>query len=185
MDFLTILFIAVGLALDAFAVSVGIGLGLEKVTGRHSFRVAFHFGLFQFMMPIIGWFAGRTLTGWLEGIDHWVAFGLLALIGGKMIWEALKHEEERAKGDPTRGMTLIILAVATSIDALAVGLSLALIHTPILYPSVIISIVAALFSVIGINIGKLVGSRFSHGVEGLGGLILIGIGVKILVQHAS
>jgi putative Mn2+ efflux pump MntP len=185
MDFVTILLVAVGLALDAFAVSVGIGISRERVSARQSARLGFHFGFFQFMMPVLGWLAGRSISGWIGGIDHWVAFGLLAIIGLKMIREAFRREGARKPGDPTRGVTLIILSVATSIDALAVGLSLAFINVPILYPSVIIGIVAAGLTVVGMNLGKAVGSRFSHGVEILGGLILIGIGVKILLEHIS
>ena len=122
MSTLTLLGIALGLAMDAFAVAIGAGLSSASVTRRQTFRLAFHFGLFQAFMPIIGWLAGLTLVDYIAAFDHWIAFGLLAFIGGKMIYEALKHEEEEATGRPDQGRRLVMLSVATSIDALAVGL---------------------------------------------------------------
>ena len=185
MDLPVVFLIALGLAMDAFAVSVGAGMALGKVTFRQIFRMSFHFGLFQFLMPVIGWLAGRGIHGYVAAFDHWAAFGLLALVGGKMIWEGVRADKVRKRGDPTRGVTLIILSVATSIDALAVGASLAMIYVHILYPAIVIGVVAALLSAAGVNLGRFVGARFSHGVEILGGLILIGIGVKILVEHLA
>lgn len=185
MDFFTVILIALGLAMDAFAVSVGAGLALGRVTRRQAFRMSFHFGLFQFLMPIIGWLAGQTVRGYIESYDHWAAFGLLAFVGGKMIWEAFHADGKKERGDPTRGVTLLALSVATSIDALAVGLGLAMLNVNILYPSIVIGVVAAGLSALGINIGRAVGARFSHGVEIIGGLILIGIGTKILIEHLA
>ena len=127
MSTLTLLGIALGLAMDAFAVAIGAGLQLCNVTKRQTFRLAWHFGLFQAFMPILGWLAGLTLVDYIAPVDHWIAFGLLAFIGGKMIYEALKHDDEEAdRCDPTKGWRLVMLSVATSIDALAVGLSMAL-----------------------------------------------------------
>ena len=183
MDTTMLLFIAVGLAMDAFAVAVGAGIVLDRVTVRRTFRLGFHFGLFQFMMPIIGWAAGRSIYAWIAAFDHWIAFALLGFVGTKMIREALKPEEEREFVDPTRGWMLVTLSVATSIDALAVGLSLAALNVSIWYPSVIIGIVAAAFTSVGMHLGKRVGQAWGRRAEILGGAVLWIIGVRILVQH--
>ena len=122
----TLLGISLALAMDAFAVSVATGLAVAPVTARHTFRMAFHFGLFQFLMPVLGWFAGRGSADWIGSANDWVAVALLALVGGKMLWEARGEEENRSAADPTRGWMLVTLSVATSLDALAVGFSLAL-----------------------------------------------------------
>ncbi|MCX6363227.1 MAG: manganese efflux pump MntP family protein [Actinobacteria bacterium] len=184
MSLLAILGIAVGLAMDAFAVSLGIGLKQCQVSTRTTLRLAAYFGLFQAFMPILGWLAGLTFARWITGVDHWIAFGLLAAIGGKMIYEAIWGDEENnAAKDPTHGRTLIILSVATSIDALAVGLSLALIGVQIWYPAVIIGIVAFGFTAAGLHLGCRFGSLLGKRMEIVGGLILIGIGVKILFDH--
>ena len=185
MDWITVIAVAFGLALDAFAVSVGTGVALGRVRPVQIFRMAGAFGLFQFAMPLLGWLAGTTVQSHIAAFDHWVAFGLLALIGGKMIYEGCKPLEARKKGDPTRGLTLIVLAVATSIDALAVGLGMAFVGSEILLPAVIIGVVAAGLSVAGLKLGKLIGSRFSHRIEIVGGLVLLGIGVRILAQDLA
>jgi manganese efflux pump family protein len=143
---LNLLGIAVGLAMDAFAVSIGVGLGAQHVSPRTTVRLAWHFGLFQFLMPVLGWLAGLSVERWISGVDHWVAFALLLAIGGHMVYDALRGDEERSIKDPTRGASLIVLSVATSIDALAVGLSLALLGVDIWYPAVVIGIVAFLFT---------------------------------------
>lgn len=183
MAFLTLLGIAIGLAMDAFAVALGAGLTLERADARSTIRLAWHFGLFQALMPILGWLAGLTVAKWISPFDHWIAFGLLTFIGGKMIYEALHDDEDAARADPTKGWTLVILSVATSIDALAVGLSLAFLRISIWYPAVVIGIVAALFTAVGMQIGKRVGALFGRRVEIIGGLVLVGIGVKVLVDH--
>lgn len=182
---LELLAIAVGLAMDAFAVSIATGIRLGCVTGRQTFRMAFHFGFFQFMMPVIGWFGGALAGRFISAFDHWIAMGLLTVIGGKMIIEAFKHDEDAscAASDPTRGMTLVALAVATSIDALAVGLSLGVLGMGIVFPSVLIGAVAAAFTTAGMKLGSRIGMAFSHRMEILGGLILIGIGVRIVLEH--
>ena len=156
MDLPTILLNAVGLGMDAFAVALCTGATRRDIWFRPGFRLSFHFGLFQFMMPIIGWAAGTTFVRFIEGYDHWIAFGLLAYVGGKMIKESF--EEKREIGaDPTRKWTLVMLAIATSIDALAVGLSLALLRVPILYPSIIIGVVAAGMTAAGLALGSRLG----------------------------
>jgi putative Mn2+ efflux pump MntP len=184
MDLLTLLGLAVALAMDAFAVALGAGLTLSRLDGGHLFRFGFHFGLFQGMMPILGWLAGLSIQKWIADYDHWIAFALLGFVGGKMIREALSaRDEERAGSDPTRGMTLIMLSVATSIDALAVGLSLAVLGVSIWLPALVIALVAAVFTVAGMLLGRRIGARWGPRVEIVGGLVLIGIGVRILVEH--
>lgn len=183
MSWLSIFGIAIGLAMDAFAVSIAAGLMIPRLTYRHVFRLAFHFGLFQFMMPIVGWLAGRTIANYIHGFDHWIAFGLLTSIGGKMLWEAHKQAEDRNNADPTRGLTLLTLSIATSIDALAVGLSMAFLNVSVLTPSIIIGLVAATLTAVGIIFGSRLGERFSRVAERLGGIVLIGIGAHTLISH--
>ncbi|MGE4580099.1 MAG: manganese efflux pump MntP family protein [Desulfuromonadales bacterium] len=179
----TLIGIALALAMDAFAVALGAGLTLERLTGRHLFRLGFHFGLFQALMPILGWLAGLTVQQWITAYDHWLAFALLAFVGGKMIREAFHAEEERDNRDPTRGMTLVMLSLATSIDALAVGLTLAMIGVSIWIPAAVIGIVAGALTVAGMFLGRRIGTLWGPRVEILGGLILIGIGARILLEH--
>ena len=184
MSLLAVIGIAVGLAMDATAVAIATSVMLGRVTGRQIFRFAFHFGLFQALMPVIGWLAGRGLSEYIESWDHWVAFTLLTLIGGKAIVDFFRGNDEEAKvPDPTRGLSLIVLSVATSIDALAVGLSLALLQVTIWYPSAIIGVVTAGLTVCGMLLGSRFGQRFGQQVRILGGVILIVIGIKILVEH--
>ncbi|MBN1590368.1 MAG: manganese efflux pump [Pirellulales bacterium] len=183
MGWLNLLGIAVGLAMDALAVSIVAGMTVTKVTPRHTFRVAFHFGLFQFLMPVVGWVAGRQLAGVVANYDHWVVFGLLALIGGKMLHEASRGVDVDGRADPTRGWMLVMLSIATSIDALAVGASMALMDVRIWLPAVVIGVVAAVFSALGITFGGRLGSRWSFWSEIAGGCILIFIGIKVLVSH--
>lgn len=184
MDPLTLLGIAVALAMDAFAVALGTGMNLAAVTGRHLFRLGFHFGLFQALMPVIGWLAGIGLQQKIAAWDHWVAFALLAGVGGHMLWEAWRGDHEgKGVGDPTRGLSLVVLSVATSIDALAVGFSLSILGVSIWTPALVIGLVAGAFTVAGMLIGRRAGDQWGPRVEVLGGLILIGIGVKILVEH--
>jgi putative Mn2+ efflux pump MntP len=180
----TLLGIALGLAMDAFAVAIATGLTLPEVTRRHTFRLAFHFGLFQFLMPVLGWFAGSQLAAYIGGFDHWLAFGLLAFVGGKMLWES-RHDEEarRDRRDPTRGWTLVTLSLATSIDALAVGLSLAFLGESIWAPSVVIGLVAAALTTVGLKFGSRFGSRCGKWAEILGGCVLLLIGARILAGH--
>ncbi|MBM4039055.1 MAG: manganese efflux pump [Planctomycetes bacterium] len=184
MDWWYVIGIAFGLAMDAFAVAIAAGLAIRKINARHIFRLAFHFGLFQFVMPVLGWLAGQTLHQWISAFDHWIAFVLLGFIGGKMIWESFGSEEHRGdKGDPTRGWLLLTLSIATSIDALAVGLSLAFLRVSIWGPSVVIGIVAAGMTALGMTFGSRLGARFGKWAERAGGLVLAGIGVRILVSH--
>ena len=170
--------------MDALAVAIATGIALGKVSGRQTFRLSFHFGLFQFLMPVVGWLAGLSVERYLSGYDHWLAFGLLGFIGGKMMYEALRGGEgESAAADPTRGVSLVLLSVATSVDSLAVGLSLGVLRVRIWYPAVVIGIVAAALTAIGMHLGAPLGNRFGRKMELLGGLVLIGIGCNILYRH--
>ena len=178
--------IALGLAMDALAVAIAAGMTLPRVTGRHAFRLSFHFGLFQCLMPILGWLAGRTVDRYIAAFDHWIAFGLLCFLGAKMLWEARGHaQEESTRSDPTRGWTLLTLSVATSIDALAVGLSLAFLQVSIWSPSVVIGLVAGGLTFLGIRFGSRLGQQFGHWAERCGGLVLLFIGVRILITHLA
>jgi len=186
MDILTILLIALALAVDAFAVALAAGVSLCMVSGRQIFRLSFHFGLFQAMMNVIGWAVGLTVRQLLESVDHWLAFGLLALVALKMIKDALfGREEDTEKIDPTRGYTLVMLSVATSIDSLAVGLSFSVLNVSIWLPAAVIGVVATLLTILGLKLGCLLGSasRIGSRAEIAGGLVLLGIGFNILHQH--
>lgn len=187
MGWLNLLALAVALAMDAFAVAVVAGLTVSPLTKRHIFRLSFHFGLFQGLMPVIGWAAGIAIHKYIAAFDHWIAFGLLAFVGGKMLWEALFGDEETLdiSQDPTSGWSLVILSVATSIDALAVGLSLGVMGSTILVPVLVIGIVAAGFTLLGMFLGRQIGRQWGKRVEVLGGIILLGIGVKILLEHLT
>jgi putative Mn2+ efflux pump MntP len=186
MNFFLVLAVAFALAMDAFAVSVGISLRPKGLTNKQTFRMAFHFGLFQFTMPLLGWQATRSiLLGLIEPFDHWVAFGLLLIIGAKMIFEFFRASTEtrNSQEDQTKGFSILMLSVATSIDALAVGMSLAALQVTILYPAAVIGVIAFLMTILGTRIGPLLGRLVGRGAELLGGLILILIGVKILLEH--
>jgi len=191
MSLLTVFGVALGLAMDATAVAITTSTSLGHVTQRQIFRFAFHFGLFQTVMPVLGWITGHGFAEYIEAWDHWVAFGLLSLIGGKELVETLKrdHDVRQTRADPTRGWTLLALSIATSIDALAVGLSFGMLETPIVVPSVIIGVVTAALTtagmVAGARLGTRLGARFGQWMRILGGLVLIFIGVKILVAHLS
>jgi len=183
MSIITILFIAFGLSMDAFAISITSGLIIKRLKITHALRIAFFFGLFQAIMPIIGWLAGITLKNFIAGTDHWIAFGLLSFIGCKMIYESTKMERNEKEFDPLNTYVLLLLSIATSVDALAVGLSLSLLKILIVTPAVIIGIVTFLLCLIGVYIGDKFGHFFERKIEVFGGLVLIGIGIKILIQH--
>ncbi len=180
MDPITVLLIALSLAMDAFAVALSVGTQRRNVWFRPGFRLSFHFGLFQFLMPVIGWAAGEALVGYVAHYAHWVAFGLLIYVGGKMIKESFGDGEAQEKMDPTRGRMLVMLAVATSIDALAVGLSLAMLRVEILYPSIVIGLVAAAMTALGLAMGSRL-SRIGKRMELIGGLVLVGMGLRLVL----
>jgi len=185
MSFAALLALAVALAMDAFAVALVTGLSLRPLRAGQLMRMSLAFGLFQAGMPVLGWLAGKAVYRYISAVDHWIAFGLLAFVGGKMLYEALHgdDDDDGKTGDPTRGMALLILAIATSIDALAVGLSLSVIGQPIAFAALVIGVVCAGFTATGMLLGRRIGTWWGPRVEVFGGLILIGIGVKILVEH--
>ncbi|HDY90003.1 MAG TPA: manganese efflux pump [bacterium] len=185
METLSIFAIAAGLAMDAFAVSVSTGIKLGcSVKIHHTFRLAFNFGFFQFIMTVLGWYSGYSVERIIKAYDHWIAMALLVFIGVKMIFDSFRNKEyTELECDPTKGINVLILSIATSIDAFAVGLSLGVLNLGIWYPSIIIGLVAAVFTIIGMKLGSRVGIKFSHRTEILGGIILIGIGIKIFVEH--
>lgn len=186
MQLINTLFIAVALAMDAFAVSIASGVALKSVSPRQTFRLAWHFGLFQAMMPVIGWSAGLTVRSRIEAYDHWVAFALLTFVAQGMLRSAFKGEQAEAEAkDPTKGMTMVMLSVATSIDALAVGLSLSMINVSIWTPALIIGLVAGAFTTVGMHLGKVIGgmAQLSRWAETMGGIVLLAIGVNILREH--
>jgi manganese efflux pump family protein len=183
MNFIEILLIALSMAMDAFAVCLGAGAKEQTYGARPTFRLAFHFGLFQFLMPVFGWFAGATVEHYISAYDHWIAFGLLAFVGGRMVWSGFHPDVEKEKNDPSRGWTLVLLSIAVSIDALAVGLSLGIIGVTIWIPAVVIGIVTGLVSWLGLRLGNKLGGKFGKRMEIVGGIILILLGVRILLAH--
>jgi len=185
MSLLFILGIALALAMDAFAVALGLSLARDGLRGAQSFRLAFHFGLFQFAMPIAGWAAGQTVIKLIAAYDHWVAAGLLVFVGGKMIVESFHKEEkiERKAADVTRGFSLILLSVATSLDALAVGLSFGALRVPILLPAAVVGLVCFAVTLAGAKIGPWLGKLAGKWAEIAGGVVLFLIAAKILVEH--
>ena len=186
MDPVSIIAVSVALAMDAFSVCISCGIAIPKPGFGHYFRLSFHFGLFQFMMPVIGYLGGMHLERYIRAYDHWLSFGLLMFIGLKMLHEAFtKKIDDRCvpARDPTRGVNLVVLSVATSIDALAVGISIGVMNQRILLPSVVIGVVCALFSLLGVAIGNRVGPLFGRRSEAIGGIALVAIGIKILAEH--
>lgn len=183
MSLITVFFISVGLGIDAFSVAIGIGATNNKKSWFPVLRLATSFGLFQFAMPIAGWLAGQTVVEIIGSFDHWIAFALLTLVGGKMIWEGFAEESDEGKDDQTRGWPLLMLSIATSIDALAVGFSFSVLKNPILQPAIIIGMVCFLMTITGMIFGKVLARIFGKKVEIFGGLVLIAIGLKILIDH--
>lgn len=181
------LLLGVGLAMDAFAVSICKGLAMRKVNKKQAVIIALFFGGFQAIMPVIGWLLCKGFQTYIEAFDHWIAFALLAFIGMKMIIETLSEKEEDVvveKMDPPLDMKeMLMLAIATSIDALAVGISLAALDRPIVESAAIIGVVTFVISIIGVYIGNFFGNRYKKRAEFVGGIILVLIGVKILCEH--
>jgi putative Mn2+ efflux pump MntP len=181
-----ILAIAVALAMDAFAVAIATGICLGAIHWRQNFRLAWHFGFFQAMMPVIGWAAGLTIRDLISHYDHWVAFGLLLFVAQGMFRQALKKDDtcETVK-DPTKGWNMVMLSVATSLDALAVGLSLSVVKVTIWMPAAIIGVVACLFTTLGLHLGKHLSKAapLRRVADGLGASVLLLIGLNILRQH--
>lgn len=183
MELLTIIIIGLALAMDAFAVSVATGAGYRQLKIRHAIRMALFFGGFQAMMPLVGWLAGMTFREKIRACDHWVAFGILLVIGARMIYESFKIDRAANPANPANLAVLLTLAVATSIDALAVGITLSLITDSVAAAVIIIGLITFTLSWLGCFIGKRIGHLFENKIEIIGGCILIAIGIKILVEH--
>lgn len=191
-DFIMALFVelfllGVGLSMDAFAVSVCKGLGMRKLDKKQALIIGLYFGGFQALMPLIGWLLGSQFQQYITSIDHWIAFILLGFIGGKMMVEAVRewNEEETVEvmDAPIDHQNMFVLAVATSIDALAVGITFAFLNTPIIEAITIIGITTMVLSIIGVIVGNFFGSRYKSKAEFIGGLILVLLGLKILLEH--
>ena len=183
MGIVEIIFIAIGLAMDAFAVSVCKGLSMKKMSWKKAIIIAFYFGIFQALMPIIGYALGIGFEESIKFIDHWIAFGLLAFIGGNMIKEALSKDEDDNQNDDVNFKTMVVLAVATSIDALAVGVTFAFLNVNLIFAISIIGVLTFIISLLGVKIGNVFGDKFEKKAELAGGIILILIGLKILLEH--
>jgi manganese efflux pump family protein len=183
MDFLTLLLIAIGLNFDSFAVSITTGMVASHIRFWQATRIALIFALFQAFMPVAGWFVGSQVRDLVMAYDHWLAFGLLALIGVKMIIEALKKEDGKKTTDPFKTSVVIGMAVATSIDALIIGVSFAFINVNIIAAAGLIGFLTYLVAMLGMLFGKNAGRWFGRKMEIIGGIILIGIGIKILFEH--
>jgi manganese efflux pump family protein len=182
MDLLTVVLIAVGLAMDAFAVSIVKGIVIDRQRKKTALLMALFFGGFQMLMPAIGWLVGLSFKEIIMGIDHWIAFGLLAFIGSKMIYDSTKKEKENKEED-VKIQSILILAVATSVDALMVGLSFAFLQTSILEPILATGLITFLLSLLGFYFGCGLGRVFGNRIKIVGGLILIAIGIRILIEH--
>jgi manganese efflux pump family protein len=183
-EFLSTFLIALGLAADCFAVALSGSMSMPKLRYVQVLRTGLAFGIAQALMPFVGWLVGRTVINYVAGFDHWIAFGLLVFIGGKMLWEALNEKDERKEGaDISRGLLLLTLALATSIDALAVGLSFAFLDINILAASLLIGAVTLVITHLGFYLGRKAGVLLGRNARLAGGIILIGIGLKILISH--
>lgn len=178
-----ILLLAVAMAMDAFTVCLAVASAGRSSGPRPAFRLSFHFGLFQFIMPVLGWLAGAGLERVIQNYDHWIAFALLAFVGLRMIQSALRDGDQDEVGDPSRGWTLVLLSIAVSIDALAVGFTLGLLGISVWYPAILIGVVTGALSLLGLRLGQTLGSRLGKPFEILGGLLLIGIGIQIVFDH--
>jgi len=183
MEFLTIMLISIGLAMDALAVSLGIGTAGQIATLRGKIRLAAHFGIFQSGMTALGWLAGETIVQYVQEFDHWIAFALLGYVAFNLIRSGLDKDRQAFEQDPSTGKVLVLLSFATSIDAFAVGLSIVFLNIPVLLSVVMIGIVALLLSAVGLFAGIKLGEAFGKRMEIIGGIILLGIGVRVVVTH--
>ena len=183
IELTTTFLIALGLAMDAFTVSIGVSTSGKMPLLRSKLRLAGHFGIFQCGMALLGWLVGETIVNWVASFDHWLAFILLCYVGGQMLRSGFSKEEQDVRVDPSRSWSLVILSVATSLDALAVGLSFAMLGQNILFPALLIGLVAFGLSGFGLFAGHRLGRVLGKRMEVAGGLVLIGIGVRILITH--
>ncbi|MBQ9266676.1 MAG: manganese efflux pump [Clostridia bacterium] len=182
MGIVEIALVGIGLAMDAFAVSICKGLSMKKMNWKNAGIIALYFGVFQALMPVLGYFLGSTFRGLVENVDHWIAFILLVIIGGNMIKESFDDEVEK-RNDKIDVKTMFFLAIATSIDALAVGVTMAFFETNIVLAATIIGMITFAISLLGVKIGNQFGDKFQNKAELAGGFILIGLGFKILLEH--
>jgi putative Mn2+ efflux pump MntP len=185
MNLVTIFLIALALSMDAFAVSIASGVAIKKLRIENALTIALWFGIFQAIMSLIGWLGGVKLRDYLSGADHWVVFGLLVVIGIKMIWEAFKIDPIEKSINPLDIRILFTLSMATSIDALAAGVSFALLGIPVITPVIIIGAVTFLTSFAGVWIGDKGGNLFGNKMEIAAGIILIAIGIRVLISHLA
>ncbi len=185
MDLVNIFLIAVALGMDALSVAVAAGAYFGKASSRQKFRLSFHFGLFQFLMPIIGWLGGFTIEKYISNFDHWIVLGILTWVGIEMIKKSRETEDEDVKKDITKGKKLILLSVATSLDAMAIGFSLALIKADIFFPSIIIGLVCAAMTLLGIYMGEKASNKLGQKAFLVGGILLILIGLKVVLEHTN
>jgi putative Mn2+ efflux pump MntP len=183
MELFTVVLITVGLAMDCFAVSICIGTTPHSTPNRSKVRLAFHFGLFQGLMTLLGWLAGSTVAQFISQFDHWIALVLLGYVGINMIRSGLNPQGDCYECDPSRGRTMVMLCVATSIDALAVGLSVGMLKVGVVYPSILIGVITFAISMAGLLLGRKLGERFGKRMEVVGGVILNGIGLRIVLLH--
>ena len=184
MEFGEIFLIGIGIAMDAFAVSICKGLSMKKINWKSAIIISLYFGIFQAIMPAIGYYLGSTFSSFVEKIDHWIAFILLVIVGGKMIKDSLDNELEN-KNDDISFKTMVILSIATSIDALAIGITFAFFEINIVVAVSIIGFITFLLSILGVKIGNKFGDKFQNKAEVIGGVILILIGIKILFEHLN
>lgn len=184
MDLLTVSILALGLSMDSFAVSISCGLAEQKISFQHAVKIALSLAFFQGLLPLLGWFVGSEIKYFVEHFDHWIAFALLSYLGGRMMFESLDKENTQGMANVYSWQNILTLSIATSIDAMIVGFSYALASPgDLLWGAVIIGAVTFFFSMLGIRIGKDVGNRFGKRMELLGGIVLLAIGFKILLEH--
>ena len=183
VDTLSIIIIAIGLAIDCFAVSISGSIAAKRIAPAQMIKVALFFGIFQAGMTALGWSVGQAVVDLIKSFDHWIAFGLLAVVGLHMIWESFKGSGDKRKVDITKLLTLLVLSVATSIDALAVGVSFAFLEVNIAIACAVIGAAALILSIVGLALGKRLGKIIGKRAEIVGGIVLIGIGIRILLDH--
>ena len=183
MSFISIFLIALALSMDAFSVAIALGAAGRGHASAAAIRLATAFGVFQFVMPILGWLLGKTVVSYISDYDHWIAFGLLLIVGLRMIKEYFDKDEKERTKDPTKGWSLLILSIATSIDALAVGVSFAFFDVNIYYASAVIGVVCFIITALGMIFGKKLSVLLGKKAVLLGGIVLIAIGIKIVIEH--
>lgn len=183
MKTIELIILSIGLGMDAFAVSICKGLSMKKMNWKKAIIIGMYFGFFQLIMPVIGYFLSKGFENIVINVDHWIAFILLGIIGGNMIKESLKEEKSENCNDNVNFKTMVILAIATSIDALAVGITFAFLNVNLLLAVTLIGIITFALSVIGVKIGNIFGDRYENKAEFVGGAILIFLGIKILLEH--